>query len=204
MTAKKGSGARRVLVQSIYTATRKSSFEKILVNSIYRKVATNTSTAKKTTAAVKKTQAAVKKIADTQVTGAPTGSLVKFQPNGFYFSASLDFALAAQEYNVPSPALTAEEKTDWGTGYGNPLVNPKKNCIYVVRVKLDQLRVDPMMGGFKLEWTVPAGWTKLDSLPMTHYVEAASNPLLVARKFLSPATPPANVVFRVRVLSWYP
>lgn len=184
---------RSELIQALKERKKKSSFETILVDSIYRVVADEK----------KKTKATAKKV-DRLVTGKPFGTLVKFQPNGFYFEVVLDFALAKQGTNVPVPKLTPEEKADWGTGFGNPLVNPKRNCIYVVRARVDQLRVDPMIGGFRLKWIPPAGWVKADPLPLTHYLESASNPILLARKFRSPSYKQKNIVFRVQILSWYP
>lgn len=192
---------RQDLLDLIYTNSRTSSFDGLLIDSIYKQ----TANAQKSAASAKKAaDKAAKKAPDVNVTGAAAGTLVKFQPNGFYFSVTLDFALAAQGSNHPSPVLTADEKANWGTGFGNPLVNPKKNCVYVVRAKIDQLRVDPMIGGFKIQWTAPVGWVKVDPLPLTMYVEASSNPLMISRKWRSPNATLKNVVFRAKIVAWYP
>lgn len=199
---------RQALLDAVYKSERTTSFDRMLVmDTIYDKVKANDTVTKAVVAAVKpkaSTTTAKAKPADVNVTGKPYGSTTRFQPNGFYFATTLDFALAKQGTNVPSPALTADEKADWGVGFGNPLVNPKKNCIYVVRATIDQLRVDPMIGGFKLQWIAPSGWVIADGKPAIMYVEASSNPLRIARKYRSPNTTIKNVVFRVRVLAWYP
>lgn len=202
---------RQELLNLIRAEERATSFDRMLnSSSLYDKMKENAKKVKKIEKKVDppkpKTSAKAKK-PDINVTGKQTGSTTRFQPNGYYFSVKLDFALAAQmsgDGYTPSPALTADEKADWGTGFGNPLVNPKKNCIYVVRATIDQLRVDPMIGGFRLQWIAPSGWAIVDGKLSIINVEASSNPILIARKYRSPGTKMKNVVFRVRVLAWYP
>jgi hypothetical protein len=135
-------------------------------------------------------------------------SIARFQKSGRYYGITLDFALAKNPdpilKNVPSPALTAQEKLDWGVGFGSPLVNPKKNCIYVVRATISQLGGEPPFGGYYLHWISPTGWLRADGLGSHMYVECSSNPLLVARKYRSPLTAVTNAVFVVNVLAFYP
>lgn len=192
---------------------RTSAFERLTVNSIYDKLAA--AEKKATTAATASSSNAKTTKAKPDINiggGASADAQYRYQPNGMYFSVAITFALAKQGTKSPSggsqgtvsPALTTEEKADWGTGFGNPLVNPKKNAIYVVRATISQLRTDPMIGGFKLKWTAPAGWSRWDPLPMTMLVEASSNPLIISRKFKAPSTKVKNAVFRCQVIGWYP
>ena len=136
-----------------------------------------------------------------------------YRSDGLYYGIDIGFAIARMPTHggvvtggpaVPSPVLTQEEKDNWGTGFCNPLVNPHKNCIYVVRAKISQLTVDPLIGGFKLQWVPPAEWGWADGLTRLMYVEATSNPLYVARLFRSPLHTITNSVFRVLVLERYP
>ncbi|MGV0985002.1 MAG: hypothetical protein ACOYB2_10635 [Limnohabitans sp.] len=202
-------------MELIYNRPRDTAFGRLTnVNTVYSQLAATQKTANATAAAVKPKASSSSTTSSTKkeltISGTSTGTLVKFQPNGFYFGVKLDFALAKQEpfgsvTPAPSPGLSADEKADWGTGFGNPLVGPKKNCVYVVRATIDQLRVDPMIGGFKLKWVIPAGWRAMDPMPLDGMlVEASSNPILLARKFISPNTKIKNVVFRVLVTAWYP
>lgn len=154
-----------------------------------------------------KTSSATSK--DVNITYQSTASQSGYQPTGRYYSVKLDFALAKNPdpilKNVPSPALTDQEKLDWGTGFHNPLVNPHKNCVYCVRCTIDQLGVDPPYGGYKLRWVLPTGWGYADGIEgKDMYVEVSSNPLIVVRKFRSPTSTIKNSVFRVLVIGWYP
>src|SRR3989337_495649 len=76
--------------------------------------------------------AAAKQAADVSIVAKlPRGQ--GFNPAGYYFGISVDFALGPQGSNVPSPVLDATERDEWGLSFGNPLVHPHKRTIYLVR-----------------------------------------------------------------------
>lgn len=205
---------RADLLELIRRQTRSSSFERLTTTSVLDHVAAAEKKAAAAAAAKKPSAKTTKKkkVPDVKIGGGASNAAYRYQPNGMYFSVALSFALAHQGTKSPSggsqgtvsPKLTKDEIADWGTGFGNPLVNPKKNCIYVVRATISQLRTDPMIGGFKLKWIAPAGWSRWDPLPLTMLVEASSNPLIISRKFKSPDHKATNAVFRCRVVAWYP
>lgn len=157
----------------------------------------STTTTKKATTAKK---------ADVTVSSKP------YTAAGYYYDVALDFALGAQRdkfvpsppTNTPSPALTDDEKAEWGRNWAKDLVNPKKDCVYHVRCKVTQMRFDPLIGGFRLKWVVPSGWRIIDGQPLTLYVEATSNPLCITRKVLSPNATIRNAAFVVKVLQLFP
>lgn len=209
---------RKALLQLLRETDKQTAFSRMLTTSLYDITAENlrkSKEAKEKADEATRSTAPNKTKAQPKVRGAATGNLNVFRPNGFYHAASLDFALGrhpgsyveGNNYNnTPVPAYTDEEKEDWGLGFGNPLVNPKRDCVYIVRARIDQLRADPMIGGFKLDWKWPAGWVPLDGLGKRHLVEASSNPLYVQRLFLSPATKAQlkdNGVFKARIVAWY-
>ncbi len=126
-----------------------------------------------------------------------------FQPSGRYFSISIDFALGPQGSNVPSPALDADERDDWGNYFGNPLVNPHKSTIYMVRATVSQLRTEPLLGGLILRWVRPTGWTWADGQGVQIPVQVASNPLVMTRLVLSPSTTIVSTGFAVSIVAQY-
>ena len=150
------------------------------------------------TSAAKAQQAADVKI----VAKLPRGQ--GFQPSGRYFSISIDFALGPQGSNVPSPALDADERDDWGNYFGNPLVNPHKSTIYMVRATVSQLRTEPLLGGLILRWVRPTGWAWADGQGVQIPVQVASNPLVMTRLVLSPSTTIVSTGFAVSVVAQYP
>jgi hypothetical protein len=131
-----------------------------------------------------------------------------FKPNGQYYSVSIDFALGLQGSNTPSPAFaTADEQTErdeWGQFFGNPLVNPRKSTVYMVRATVNLLRVEPLPGGLILRWVRPVGWTWVDGQGVQIPVQVASNPVVMTRLVQTPATTVANAGFTVSVVAWYP
>ena len=132
-----------------------------------------------------------------------------FKPNGQYASISLDFALGPQGSNVPSPAFTTaaeqEERDNYGLYFGNPLVNPRKSTIYMVRATINLLRVEPLPGGLILKWLRPSsGWVWMDGQPGRTPVQVVSNPLVVIRLVQSPSTTITNSGFSCQIVAWYP
>lgn len=140
-----------------------------------------------------------------------------WEGKGYYYQVSMDFALGinfneGDKYlpkpvkNIPKPSLTAEEKANWGLGYGNPLVNPRNWCEYLVRVQIFQPTRDLLIRGYELQWFAPTGWSFVDGQPLKMLVEVTSDPCVIIRKVMSPKTAkiPNNVVFRVAVLKVYP
>ena len=147
--------------------------------------------------------AAVKQAADVSIVAKlPRGQ--GFNPAGYYFGISVDFALGPQGSNTPSPALDATERDEWGLSFGNPLVNPHKNTIYMVRATVSQLRVEPLLGGLILRWVRPTGWAWADGQGVQIPVQVASNPLVVTRLVLSPSSTIVNTGFSVSVVAEYP
>jgi len=147
--------------------------------------------------------AAAKQAADVSIVAKlPKGQ--GFNPAGYYFGISVDFALGPQGSNVPSPALDATERDEWGLSFGNPLVNPHKNTIYMVRATVSQLRVEPLLGGLILRWVRPTGWAWADGQGVQIPVQVASNPLVVTRLVLSPSSTIVNTGFSVSVVAEYP
>ena len=146
--------------------------------------------------------AAAKQAADVSIVAKlPRGQ--GFNPAGYYFGISVDFALGPQGSNVPSPALDATERDEWGLSFGNPLVNPHKSTIYMVRATVSQLRVEPLLGGLILRWVRPTGWAWADGQGVQIPVQVASNPLVVTRLVLSPSTTITNTGFSVSVVGQY-
>ena len=207
--------ARERGLRSVYEQPKKSSFGRKTVRTIYDRTDDNTREIKKE----KDKKKEKKTRPDVRVKGASAGFTTVFRPNGFYHGTQIEFSLhrhptsfVAGPYgsdrgfgNTPSPKYTEDEKQGWGEGWGNPLVNPKRDCVYMVRARVDQLRADPMIGGFKLEWSWPSGWQPVDGLKKVQLVEAASNPLYVTRLFKSPATAiESGTRFRCRIKAWYP
>jgi hypothetical protein len=131
-----------------------------------------------------------------------------FNPAGYYFTIDVDFALGQQGENIPSPAFATdaekEERDDWGLHFGNPLVNPRKSTVYMVRATVSQLRVEPLQGGFILKWTKPSAWTWLDGQPIRTPVQVVSNPLVVTRIALSPSSTITKGGFSCQVVAQYP
>lgn len=131
-----------------------------------------------------------------------------FKPNGQYYSVSIDFALGPQGDNVPSPAFATddekEERDEWGQFFGNPLVNPRKSTVYMVRATVDLLRVEPLPRGLILRWVRPVGWTWVDGQAVQIPVQVASNPVVMTRLVRTPATTIASSGFTVSVVAWYP
>jgi hypothetical protein len=206
------SSLRKTLLDVAHERARGSVFERLMGPSVVSEVSRiKVNVARidsKVTAPISSSTTTVVKPKPVTITSKTT-PMGGHQTTGRYYSVSLDFCLAANPdpvlRNVPSPALTAQEKADWGTGYSNPLVGIKKSCVYCVRVKIDQLGVDPPFGGYKLQWVVPTGWVYADGLTSKiMYVEVASNPLIVVRKFRSPLVKVKTAVFRVIPLEWYP
>ena len=147
--------------------------------------------------------AAAKQAADVSIVAKlPRGQ--GFNPAGYYFGISVDFALGPQGSNVPSPALDATERDEWGLSFGNPLVNPPKSTIYMVRATVSQLRVEPLLGGLILRWVRPTGWAWADGQGVQIPVQVASNPLVVTRLVLSPSTTIVNTGFSISVVAQYP
>ena len=147
--------------------------------------------------------AAAKQAADVSIVAKlPRGQ--GFNPAGYYFGISVDFALGPQGSNVPSPALDATERDEWGLSFGNPLVNPHKSTIYMVRATVSQLRVEPLLGGLILRWVRPTGWAWADGQGVQIPVQVASNPLVVTRLVLSPSTTIVNTGFSISVVAQYP
>jgi len=147
--------------------------------------------------------AAAKQAADVSIVAKlPRGQ--GFNPAGYYFGISVDFALGPQGSNTPSPALDATERDEWGLSFGNPLVNPHKNTIYMVRATVSQLRVEPLLGGLILRWVRPTGWAWADGQGVQIPVQVASNPLVVTRLVLSPSSTIVNTGFSVSVVAEYP
>jgi len=147
--------------------------------------------------------AAAKQAADVSIVAKlPRGQ--GFNPAGYYFGISVDFALGPQGSNVPSPVLDATERDEWGLSFGNPLVNPHKSTIYMVRATVSQLRVEPLLGGLILRWVRPTGWAWADGQGVQIPVQVASNPLVVTRLVLSPSTTIVNTGFSVSVVAQYP
>ena len=147
--------------------------------------------------------AAAKQAADVSIVAKlPRGQ--GFNPAGYYLGISVDFALGPQGSNVPSPVLDATERDEWGLSFGNPLVNPHKSTIYMVRATVSQLRVEPLLGGLILRWVRPTGWAWADGQGVQIPVQVASNPLVVTRLVLSPSTTIVNTGFSVSVVAQYP
>jgi len=152
--------------------------------------------------------AKAKKVADVKIVSKlPKGQ--GFKPNGQYYSVSIDFALGPQGTNVPSPAFTTDdeqaERDDWGQYFGNPLINPRKSTVYMVRATVDLLRVEPLPGGLILRWVRPVGWAWVDGQAVQIPVQVASNPVVMTRLILSPSTTiPTGIGFTVSVVAWYP
>ena len=146
--------------------------------------------------------AAAKQAADVKIVAKlPKGQ--GFQPSGRYFGIGIDFALGPQGSNTPSPALDADERDEWGLSFGNPLVNPHKSTIYMVRATISQLRTEPLLGGLILRWVRPTGWAWIDGQPVQTPVQVASNPLVVTRLVLSPSATITNTGFSVSVVGQY-
>jgi hypothetical protein len=198
---------REELVRSIHEGRKKSRLP-INVRSIYERVK-RSEKKDKSDDKKKKKDDKEKTRPDVNVVGRSTGNMNSFRPNGFYHGVELDFAIGNPDRygNTPLPAYTDDERETWGQGFGNPLVNPKRDCVYIVRATVSQLRTDPMVGGFKLRWEWPPGWRLIDGQPRIVLVECSSNPLYVERLFLSPALRSQirnNAVFRCRIRAWYP
>ena len=146
--------------------------------------------------------AAAKQAADVKIVAKlPKGQ--GFNHAGYYFGISVDFALGPQGSNVPSPVLDATERDEWGLSFGNPLVNPHKSTIYMVRATISQLRTEPLLGGLILRWVRPTGWAWADGQGVQIPVQVASNPLVVTRLVLSPSTTITNTGFSVSVVGQY-
>jgi hypothetical protein len=149
-------------------------------------------------------------------TGVTDTQKVPYKPDGMYYSLSMDFALGKQDpkilkpfkRGVPKPALTAAETAEsaWGRAWANPLVDPSTNALYLIRVRIDQLKIEPLMAGFTLKWTLPAGWLWADGHPATVSIEVVSNPLIIIRRVISPATLKAGTKggFVASVVKMYP
>jgi len=139
-----------------------------------------------------------------------------YEAKGLYYQVSLEFALginfnAGDIYtpdnvkNVPSPAIPPEERLTWGTGWSNPLVNPRNWCRYHVKVEILQPTRGLLIGGFELLWGCPPNWKYIDGEPLKMLVEVTSNPLIIMRKVMSPKTGKIpNSVFTCAVLKTYP
>ena len=132
-----------------------------------------------------------------------------FQPSGYYASLDMTFGLGPQGDNTPSPAFATDdekaERAAWGDTFEKDLTNPRKSCRYLVRVTVDQLRVEPLVGGYDLTWTLPTGWKWQDLLGNTTTHVVTSNPLVVMRLVQSPATAAINNSgFSVTISGRYP
>jgi hypothetical protein len=123
---------------------------------------------------------------------------VPYKPDGMYYSLDMTFALAKQDKAILAtfkrsgpakpalkPAQTAESA--WGRWLGNPLVDPSTNSLYLIRVRITQLKIEPLMAGFTVHWTLPAGWLWADGGGSNTTVEVVSNPLVIIRRVMSPA-----------------
>ena len=120
----------------------------------------------------------------------------KYSPDGQYYSLIMDFALgniqdkAAGQFMDPkfirTPKLSADEIANWGTGWGNPLVDPSTQTPYLMRIRITQHRVEPLLSGFRYLITYPPLWQLVDGRPAWDWVEASSNPLIIIRIFISP------------------
>lgn len=142
---------------------------------------------------------------------------VPYKPDGQYYSLDIAFALAKQDQKVrtkfkrtaaPKPALTKEETAEdaWGRWRGSTLVNPSTSTLYLIRVRVNQLRIEPLLAGFKLRWTLPPGWLWADGYGSLTVVEVVSNPLVVIRRVISPTTLVKGTKggFTCSVLTMYP
>lgn len=90
-----------------------------------------------------------------------------------------------------------------GKSYGNPLVSPSPGIDYFIRVRLTQHQQDPLLQGFAIRWTAPAGWYWVDGLGDLTFDEATSNPLIVTRVIVS-QSPVVMGAFRAVVEAKYP
>jgi hypothetical protein len=142
---------------------------------------------------------------------------IPYKPDGHYYSLDMDFALGHPDNKVKAkygrtgaavPPLTAEETADtaWGRWRGSSLVDPSTNTIYLVRVRVQQLRIEPLLAGFRLRWTKPPGWLWADGYATNTIVEVVSNPLVIIRRVISPTTLRAGTKggFTCSVLTMYP
>jgi hypothetical protein len=150
-------------------------------------------------------------------TGVTDTEKIPYKPNGDYYSMDLGFAIGKQDAAVigafkrtdgPSPAITAEEKKEanWGRAWTPSLVDPHTNCLYLIRCRVQQLRMEPLLAGFTLRWRMPPGWLFADGFGTLTTVEAVSNPLVVIRRVFSPASLPKGTKggFIVTVAKMYP
>jgi hypothetical protein len=121
---------------------------------------------------------------------------VPYKPDGLYYSLDMDFALGLQDAKIlryykvkgaPKPVLTADQKKNWGHWLGNPLVDPSTNAIYLIRVRITQHHIEPLMSGFVVKWTLPTGWRWADGHRALTTIEVVSNPLVIIRRCISPA-----------------
>lgn len=152
-----------------------------------------------------------------------------FNPAGYYYGISMDFALGPQGSNTPlkydvngdssaafvatdtDPTQRADaqaaldlERDEWGLHFGNPLVNPYSDTVYMIRATVSQLRVEPLLGGLILRWVRPVGWTWVDGQSTQIPAQVASNPLVMIRLCKTPTSKVHGAGFQVSVRAQYP
>lgn len=122
-----------------------------------------------------------------------------YKPDGLYYSLDMEFALDEQDPKVMAkykvtgtqkPTLTADQKKNWGHWLGNPLVDPSTNTLYLIRVRITQHHIEPLMSGFVVRWVLPPNWRWADGHSALTTIEAVSNPLVILRRCVSPAVLP--------------
>lgn len=142
---------------------------------------------------------------------------VPYKPDGHYYSIDLKLAIDKQNSKVRAqygrsgtqrPALTADETDDdqWGRSWGNPLVDPSTNTMYLVKCTITQLKIEPLLAGFNIRWKRPRGWVWADGYGSYTLIETVSNPLVVIRRVISPASLPKGTKggFSASVVTMYP
>lgn len=139
-----------------------------------------------------------------------------YKPDGHYYSIDLKLAIGYQDKTVlagfhrgvAKPALTADETDSdkWGRAWGNPLVDPSTNTLYLVKCTLQQLKIEPLLSGFKIRWTLPRGWLWADGYSALTTIETVSNPLVIIRRCISPNSLPKGTKggFSASVVTMYP
>jgi hypothetical protein len=101
----------------------------------------------------------------------------------------------------PMYTVAVEISTD-AQSWSSPLTAAKPDKYYYIRTTITQHVGQPMIQGFKLDWTKPSDWLWVDGLGRYSYEESISNPIQVVRKVKSPLVL-STVKFSTAVADYY-